>query len=369
MRLAHSTLHAYRLPYERPVRWSDIVEEGGTFLMLRLQSDEGHEGVAEMTVKPTWTGFGLEGLRASLAEVLLPRLAQVDLSDAGAVARCLEGIPGLHAPKALVDNAVWDLRAAAAGAPLWQQWQGRARVPVSFTVTRQAPGLMAREAAALVERLGLRMLKVKGGQGVAVDAEALRALRSAVGDGVGFYVDANGAYAPGEARDYAQALFDAGACVVEDPCPLAPGRGFTALQAGLPGPLLVDFGCWSAQDTALFIEAGARAFSLKPGRFGLTVTRAMQALAEAAGATTVVGMFGESAVGTWQALMQAASLDARALPAEVTWFLSMREQVLHEVPAVRDGCIELPAAASVAGRVDWERVGRLSVAPAQSLAC
>ena len=172
---------------------------------------EGHEGVAEMTVKPTWTGFGLEGLRASLAEVLLPRLAQVDLADTDAVTRCLEGIPGLHAPKALVDNALWDLRAGVAGTPLWRQWHGRARVPVSFTVTRQAPALMAREAAGLVERLGLRMLKIKGGQGVAVDAEALRALRAAVGDGVGFYVDANGAYAPGEARAYAQALFDAGA--------------------------------------------------------------------------------------------------------------------------------------------------------------
>lgn len=368
MRLARCTLHAYRLPYERPVRWSDIVEEGGTFLMLHLQSHDGHEGVAEMTVKPTWTGFGLEGLRASLVEVLLPRLAPVDLSDAGAVTRCLDGVPGLHAPKAMVDNALWDLRAGASGKPLWQQWQGQSRVPVSFTVTRQAPGLMAREAAGLVERLGLRMLKVKGGQGAAVDAEALRALRAAVGDGVRFYVDANGAYAPGQARDYAQALFDAGACVVEDPCALVPGRSFTALQSGVSGPLLVDFGCWSAQDTALFIEAGARAFSLKPGRFGLSVTRAMQVLAEAAGATTVVGMFGESALGTWQALMQAACLGAQALPAEVTWYLSMREQVLAEIPLVRDGCIELPDAVGVARRVDWQRVDRLSVAPAQSLA-
>lgn len=367
MELASCELHAYCLPYERTVKWSDIVEEGGTFLMLRLRSADGHEGVAEMTAKPTWTGFGLQGLSAALTEVLLPRLAGLDVGDAGAVAQRLDGIPGLHAPKALLDNALWDMRACAAGQPLWRLWQGQPQVPVSFIVTRQAPEHMAREAADLVERFGLGLLKVKGGQGIQVDTQVLHALRSTVGDQVGFYVDANGAYAPGEAAAYARAMFDAGARVVEDPCPLVPGRDFAALQSGLNGPLLVDFGCWSAQDTRLFIEAGARAFSLKPGRFGLSVTRAMQALAASAQAITVTGMFGESALGTWQALAQAATLDARALPAEVTWYLSMREQVVHEAPRVRDGCIELPPTPSVAAQVDWKQVDRLAVAPTQSL--
>jgi L-Ala-D/L-Glu epimerase len=179
MQLASCELHAYCLPYERPVKWSDIVEEGGTFLMLRLRSADGQEGVAEMTTKPTWTGFGLQALSAALKEVLLPRLAGLDVGDAGAVAQRLDGVPGLHAPKALLDNALWDMRACAAGQPLWRLWQGQPQVPVSFTVTRQAPEHMAREAADLVERLGLRLLKIKGGQGVQVDAQVLRALRSA----------------------------------------------------------------------------------------------------------------------------------------------------------------------------------------------
>lgn len=367
MRLASCELHAYCLSYERPVKWSDIIEEGGTFLMLRLRSMDGHEGVAEMTVKPTWTGFGLQGLSTALTEVLLPRLAGLDISDACAVAQNLNGIPGLHAPKALLDNALWDMRASAAGQPLWLQWRGQPQIPVSFTITRQEPGLMAHEAASLVERYGVRLLKIKGGQGAKVDAQVLRALRSAVGDQVGFYIDANGAYAPGEAAAYARAMFDAGARLVEDPCPLAPDRDFAALQLGLNGPLLVDFNCWSAQDTHLYIEMGARAFSLKPGRFGLTITRAMQAQAAHARAITVTGLFGESALGTWQALALAATLDERALPAEVTWYLSMREQVVHDAPLIRDGCIDLPTTPSVAAQVDWMRVDRLSVAPAQHL--
>lgn len=56
MRLAEHALHCYRLRYERPVRWSDIVEEAAPFVLLRLQSDTGFAGVAEITVKPTWCG-------------------------------------------------------------------------------------------------------------------------------------------------------------------------------------------------------------------------------------------------------------------------------------------------------------------------
>lgn len=358
MRLSRATLHVFQLPYARPVRWSDVVEDGATFLLLRLKSDDGFEGVSEMTTKPTWTGFGPRSLAESVQEVLLPRLLGVDLSNVQGVARCLDAIPGLHAPKALVDNALWDLRADAMGVPLWQQWGGRDRVPVSFTVTRQSPDLMAREAAGLVERLGLRCLKIKGGQGIDVDAQVLAALKREVGDGIDFYVDANGAYSQNEAAAYARAMFEAGARVVEDPCPLAAGKAFAQLQGGLPAPVLVDFSCWSVGDASTFIESGARAFSLKPGRFGLSFTRSLQALAGAAQALTVVGMFGESAVGTWQALAQAACQDERALPAEVTWYVSMRDQITHEVPVIEDGCIRLSATPSVARRIDPARIAR-----------
>lgn len=364
MRLARSSLHTCCLPYSRPVKWSDTVEEGATFVLLRLESDCGRVGVAEMTTKPTWTGFGPRSLIAATTEVLLPRLAAVDLSDEAALTRGLHGIPGMHAPKALVDNAAWDLRAAMQGRPLWQAWGGRRSVPVSCTVTRRAPEAMAREAAEMVERYGFKVLKIKGGQGAETDSAVLRTLRAAVGDTVGFYVDANGAYPRDQAPDYARAVLDAGARCVEDPCALQPDAAFRALQAGLGRAVLVDFDCWGADDMALFLEAGARAFSVKPGRFGLSVGRAMQAAARAQGAFTVTGLFGESALGTWQALALAACAEPDDLPAETTWYLEMREQVVHDVPPIRAGEIALPDAPSVAERVDWERVRRFEVAPA-----
>jgi L-alanine-DL-glutamate epimerase-like enolase superfamily enzyme len=360
MFLTQHSFYTYRLPYARPVRWSDIVEEAAEFLLLRITSDTGHEGVAEVTIKPTWTGASKRALVASLEDVFLPLLKKQNLAGPLAVRAALEAIPENHAAKALVDNAVWDLQAAATGVPLHRQWGGTDVVPLSFTVTRQAPALMAAEAVQMVERYGFGTLKIKGGQGLTTDVQAMRELRAALGDGTRLYVDANGFYPPGEAAGYAQAMADAGAEVVEDPCVFAPDATFTQLQAASPAPLLVDFYCASPRDMRLYIAAGARAFSLKPGRLGLSDTRAMAALAQAAGCRTVVGMFGESALGTLAALQLSATLPGGSLPAENSWFLAMTRQILYMVPIIERGAIRLPDAAGIAAMVDWGRLERLA---------
>ena len=74
MRLAEHSLHCYQLPYERPVKWSDIVETAAPFVLLRLRSDSGAVGVGEITVKPTWCGVTARSLIAAVEDVFLPQL-------------------------------------------------------------------------------------------------------------------------------------------------------------------------------------------------------------------------------------------------------------------------------------------------------
>jgi L-alanine-DL-glutamate epimerase-like enolase superfamily enzyme len=219
---------------------------------------------------------------------------------------------------------------------------------------------MATEAATMVARHGFRTLKVKGGQGFDVDCAGMREIRAAVGDTIRLYVDANGAYGAKEALDFAKAMADAGAVVVEDPCALAPDASFRKLQQESPVPLLVDFGCASLRDAALFIERGAKALSIKPGRFGLSNARAMNELAREAECAPVVGLMGESVLGTLAGLQFAATLHS-ALPAELTWFLAMTEQITTMTPKIVDGAIDLPDGASLAALIDWRAVQRLAM--------
>src|SRR5262245_3186803 len=360
MRLAEYSLHCYRLRYERPVRWSDIVEEAAPFVLLRLQSDTGAVGVAEITVKPTWCGVTARSLIVTIEEVFLPLLVAVDLDDQAKVRAIVGRIPENQGAKTLIDDAWWDLHAASLGRPVWRHWEGASRVELSWALTRQALAAMAAEAAAMIARHGFRALKVKGGQGLDIDRAGMREIRSAVGDTVRLYVDANGAYGADQAFDYTRAMADAGAVMVEDPCAFVPDARFRKLQQESPVPLLVDFGCTSLRDAGLFIAQGARALSTKPGRFGLSHARAMQALAREAGCAPVVGLMGESVLGTLAALQFAAAVPDPILPAEITWFLAMTEQITTMTPRIVDGAVDLPDCSSLAGLVEWRAMERFA---------
>lgn len=358
MRLRDHRLYTYRLPYARPVRWSDIVEDAAPFVLLRLIANDGSEGVAEVAVKPTWCGVSARSLIAAIDDIFIPILKKLDLNDPAAIRTALEAVPENQAAKMLIDNACWDLHAAGQGRPLWQIWNASPRVELSWAVTRQEPSIMATEAATMVEAYGFRTLKVKGGQGVTKDIAGIREIRAAVGEKVRLYVDANGAYAPAQTADYARALADCGVILIEDPCLLAPNAQFHLLRQESPLPLLVDFGCSSLHDAHLFLEQGMTALSVKPGRFGLTHARAMHDIATQQGCSTVVGLMGESALGTLAGLQLAAAVDQPIVPAELTWFLAMTQQVTSEVPSITDGSLTLTDSPSLAALIDWKAIER-----------
>jgi L-alanine-DL-glutamate epimerase-like enolase superfamily enzyme len=354
MKLERWSLHFYRLRYAREVVWANAREDAGLFALLKIEAN-GAAGIAEGTLKDTWSGVSPVSLKAALEDFLMPRLREVDLTDEKVVARALAGIPENRLAKGMIESACWTLRAAAAGEPPWQLWDAGRTRELAWTATRQKPKQMAAESAAVCTKYGFRVLKVKGGQGVDVDLKALAEIRAAVGPQVELYVDANSHYPLAEASDYVRALAQAGVTVAEDPCPLQPDAKFEALQKASPIPILVDRSCASQDDAALYLERGAQALSTKPGRVGLTETRAIAARALPRGARTAVGIYAESALGTLINLQQPGSMAA-----EQTFYLTMTEQVCARLPEIRDGRIELPEAADLSTLVDWGQVRRLA---------
>jgi len=319
-------------------------------------SDCGTEGTAEITVKPTWCGVTARSLIAAIEDIFVPMLKTMDLSNPAKVRAALEIVPENQAAKTLIDNACWDMHAAREGRPLWQIWNGKPRVELSWAVTRQEPIAMAAEAEDMICRYGFRTLKVKGGQGFERDLAAIREISAAVGGAIRLYVDANGAYPAEESLDYACAIADTGAVMLEDPCPMAPDARFHKLRQDSPIPILVDFGCASLRDAGLFVEQQAQVLSIKPGRFGLTHAHAMLEIAQQSGCGAVVGLMGESAAGTFTALQFAAAIASPVLPAEITWFLAMTDQVVTQFPKIVDGMMEMPSSSSLAALIAWDEI-------------
>lgn len=358
MRLAEWSAHPIHLRYPREIHWASTEEDGADYVLLRLVTDDGLVGVAEGTAKPSWNSVTPRALIVILEELFIPLIRNVDLLDETAVGRALARVRDQRVARAMVETACWDLRAQARGLPLWQIWGGDPIVPVSWTVTRQPPTAMAEDAATMVARHGFRTLKVKTGQGRDVDRAALREIRAAVGPEVQLMVDANRAYREDEALDYLKELADLGVTVAEDPCQLRPNRAFLKLQQASPIPILVDNGCRSAEDAALFLEHGARALSLKTSGTGIAEAQRMAALAHEHRCAAHIGFIGESSLGALVALQIQSALPTRhfSLPAETSFFLMFGEEYVAERLRVEDGAVRLPTMPGHARWVDWERV-------------
>ena len=363
MKITEWSLHFYALPYQREIVWANAVERAGVFALLQLKSESGFQGIAEGTIKPTWSGVSPRSLRAVLEDFIMPRLLTVDVSAPDAVRLALSGIPENRLAKGMIDTACWGMRAMAASQPLWRHLGGAQEVDLTWAITRQAPLIMAREAAEMCERHGFRTLKVKGGQGQEVDITALREIRAAVGDEVILYVDANSAYPATEALAYVRAIARAGAVAAEDPCPLQPDHGFEALQAEGGLPLLVDRNCTSLDDAKRFLDSGAVALSTKPGRIGISEARQITLLAARRGAKVAVGLYAESELGTLLSLQQAAAVppELRLVAAEQTFYLTMTDQVTNQSLPISAGRVKLPEVTDLGEMVDWDKVKRYAL--------
>ena len=357
-RIERVDLFPARLSYTRKMTWASSSESAADFMVLRLVTNDGVTGCSEGVVKLAWTGVTPRMLITAFEDIFSPMLIGLDPNDEKALGRIAK-VRENNLAKAMIDVAVWDMRASIAQAPLWKMWGGRRRVELSWCVTRQPPLDMAREAEVAIANHGFRALKVKGGQGIAIDIAALREIRRAVGD-VLIYVDCNRAYSVADAPDYVARIADEGVALAEDPCALEPGRAFGELKAKCRLPLLVDGDCRDLTDARIFLESGATALNLKLQKArGFSENREIAAAAQAARASAAVGLFGESSLGSLAALQLAAALPSAALPAEVSGFLQFQDEYVREPLRIRDGGIDLPEEAGCAGFVDWRKLERL----------
>ncbi len=346
-------LWAYQLAYQRANVWSNAVESAACYALLVITLDDGTRAYAEGTLKPTWSAVSPASLVASLRDFLLPALVDVDLTDPFAVAAQLKPFPENRLAKGLIETCSWQL---------YRQVQGCSRMsldlPLSFTLTRQSPRLMVEEACTVVNRYGFSTLKIKGGQGLAVDAEVCRLIHRELGAAITLYVDANSSYESELVPLYSQMLGDQGVSLLEDPCPLLPGHRITAIQQGCALPILVDSACASQRDAHCFFESGARQVSAKPGRIGVGEARRVVDCARTHDAKIVVGLYGESLLGTLLNLSAMADLqDYFLLPAELSFYLGLRDQIMTEQPKPSAGRLRCLTRIDD-GLLDWQALHR-----------
>ena len=198
MRIARVRAHILAAPLNRRFGWSLNWASQRSATLVEVNTDDGLTGWGDGS-------FGGERLRRH-PELVIGRSP----FEAEAIYDDLRPAPEAQRDRgepdgAGLDAALWDLMGKALGVPistlLGRRFTSRVTPYCTCMYRQDWPDLaagLAQEARSWVAR-GFRVLKMKVGYGPDLDVAVVRAVRQAVGPGIGLAVDANCAYDAGTA--------------------------------------------------------------------------------------------------------------------------------------------------------------------------
>lgn len=292
---------AHRMSFDREGRL-------GRYVIIRVLTDEGIQGLGEATVLPMWGGdhmryFGElpDTTVHIIQEYLIPAIAGQDPFDIEAIHTIMDRtVKGYPYAKAAIDIALYDIMGKALGVPVYRLLGGcnRAEVPLAHSLGIMDTESAVNEALTAVEE-GIRTIKVKVGIDPEQDVKMIQELRKVLPDEIEITVDANQGYAiPKVAIQAIRRMCEHGVSIAEQPV-----EGLDAMaevRAAVSCLVMADESAWTPQDILEIQKKGAAdAFSLyttKPG--GLFKAKKVAAVAEATGILCNVNGSAETGVGT-----------------------------------------------------------------------
>ncbi|MBN1660282.1 MAG: dipeptide epimerase [Anaerolineae bacterium] len=213
-----------------------------------------------------------------------------------ALAELIPLTEGTPSARCAFDIAFYDLLGLAAGLPLHRLLGGyRYKIQTSITLSL-APVAETVEMARNRVRQGFRILKLKGGLDPEDDVHRVRAVRRALPDLV-VRLDAEQGYTIQQALDVARAL-EGEIEMLEQPTPAGDLESLFEVTQSSPVPVLADESlAGPASALELAGRHAAHGLSIKLATCGgLHCGRQMDAIARAAGMSTMVGCINEPAL-------------------------------------------------------------------------
>ena len=250
------------------------------------------------------------------------------------VAQCAPRLDGSASVLAALDAALWDVRGKQLGKPVWELLGAppASHVPTSYTIGFGDPDTMAREAEAAT---AFKRLKIK--VGAENDLACLAAIREVTD--VPIRVDANAAWAAGEAVQRIAEMMGFGIELVEQPCGRDDIAGLRRVREAAAVPIIADESCHTADDVDALAGAvdGVNIKLVKSG--GLCEAARIVARAKERGLKLMVGCMTSSSLAITAAAHIAGWMDFVDLDGNL---------LLASDPfrgaAVENGVVQIPAA-------------------------
>ena len=164
------------------------------YIIVRVETDAGIEGVGEATVMERWSGETVWGAKALIDNVLAPLLMDFDPHDIEGIDDRMDGACRHNwFAKSAIEMACWDIQGKEAGKPVYDLLGGAVRsrdIRCRFSMGAYPPEQAQRRAQELVDE-GFTTIKVKVGTNPDEDVERVRIVRNVIGPDLDMVIDAN----------------------------------------------------------------------------------------------------------------------------------------------------------------------------------
>ena len=294
------TLREIRLALKEPFRISSGLMQERRIAVLELTDRDGASVMSECVAfqQPIYSPETIDTAWLAIREWLAPRVLGRVLDGPHVVHALLEeNIRGHNMAKAALEMGCWGLTAESTGVSLSALLGGtRDRVPtgISLGIQSDPDALVARAQAAVAA--GYRKIKVKIRPGQ--DVDYVRAVRVALGAGIGLMADANSAYTLADS-DHLTRLDAFQLIMLEQPLGDDDLVRHAALQRRMKTPICLDESITSVDRAQDMIELrSGRIVNIKPGRVGgFTASKAIHDLCAGAQIPVWCGGMLESGIG------------------------------------------------------------------------
>lgn len=352
------------IPYRRPFRFASGQVTAADHVLVRITTDDGLVGHAEAPPRPYTYGETATSIVTAVRDLFSPALIGADPFARERLRVDLTRTVANNAARGAVDVALWDLVGQATGQPV-HALLGHAAddVRAAHMIGLDTPDGMVADAVEMRDTYGVTAYKIKVGRELRADMAAVDALRTALGDDVELYADANRGWDADTAVEGSRRLADHGVTMLEEPCAADDVLGRRRVVRESPIPIVGDESTITLGEVArALLDGDSQAISVKSARTGFTESAKIVGLCEGLGVTTVVGNQIDGMVGTLASVSLGCGLRALARhPVEVTNFLLMADDVLAEPPLIANGRIAPRDAPGIGADVDPDKLAHYRI--------
>ena len=312
-RIVSVSAEAWTLPLVAPFVIAARTATEARNVRLRIETEAGRGGDGASAPVGYVTGESVESVLEALHAVV-PKFIGLPTDRLGPLlARANAELAEAPAARAGLEMALYDVWARGRNLPLWQHFGGmQGRVTTDLTIPLVAPDEAAELAAAAWEE-GFQALKIKVGGSDGPDADLARIEAVARAVPVRLRIDANQAFTPDAAVQFAHTLSKFGAAVdlLEQPVAKEDVAGLKYVRERIAYPLFADESARSVAEVLhLLQEDAVDGINIKLMKSGLTGALQIITLAKAFGKKLMLGCMLETGLGIAAAAQIAAGTGA-----------------------------------------------------------